>query len=150
MVFFLQQRAPYGAHEWRGRALSSSEQAAKAAGGTRGVCLSAEGARDYRGSDGFCTMARSDGFCTMEIGFSVMDSALRIGRNRHWSFILLPGRPRDSLGRFLGSDVLPLVCRPGIADLTIRQSEQVRAPPYGIARASMFGKLNEPERAHFT
>jgi hypothetical protein len=42
----------------------------------------------------------------MEIGFSVMVFALRIGRNRHGSFVfLLPCRPRDSLGLFLGSDV---------------------------------------------
>jgi hypothetical protein len=60
----------------------------------------------------------------MEIGFSVMVFALRIGRNRHWSFVfLLPCRPRDSLGLFLGSDVFPLVGLLGIADPTICQSE---------------------------
>jgi hypothetical protein len=34
-------------------------------------------------------MARSDGFRTMDLPFSVMVSALRFGRNRHWSFVFL-------------------------------------------------------------
>src|SRR4051812_10372779 len=57
------------------------------AGQTRTGAPTAGLTRDFRGSGGFPTMARSGGFHTMKIGFSVGVSTLKIGGNPHWSFV---------------------------------------------------------------
>jgi hypothetical protein len=90
----------------------------------------------------------------MDFGFLVTVSALRIGKNRHWSFVFLGIRhsshARDFVGRFLGSDALPLVGRFGIANLAVRQPEKVGAPPFGVSSPAVLGDFNEPESTHLS
>jgi hypothetical protein len=89
----------------------------------------------------------------MEIDVSVMVSALKIGRNRHWSFIfraLQTSLPRDCLGLFYCPDVLPFVSRLGISNLAIGQPVQAGPPPFGVAGPSTFGNLDKTERTHLS
>jgi hypothetical protein len=95
-------------------------------------------------------MVSSDGFFTMEIGFSVTVSVLRIGRNRHWSFLPGTSFAGNRVGALLGLDALPFVGRLGIADLTVGQPKQVGAAPLRIAGAPALGNFDKPESAHLS
>jgi hypothetical protein len=97
-------------------------------------------------------MASSDDFRTMDLAVSVPVSALTFGKNRHWFSIAnrhwsLPGCGRDLRGILNCLDMLPLVCRLGVAERPISQPEQIRAPEIGIACAALFRDFHETERA---
>jgi hypothetical protein len=73
----------------------------------------------------------------MKTGFLSAFSALKTGRNRHWSFVFLSdGAPsgmfRNCLCILDGPDVPPVVGRLGISDRAIRQPEIVRLAPLRI------------------
>jgi len=62
----------------------------------------------------------------MRIALSMIVSALRIGRNRHWSFVFFDhgaGLLGDPFGFLLGPDAPPFVGRFGVSDVAIGQTK---------------------------
>ena len=99
-------------------------------------------------------MASSDGFRTMDLPFSVMDSALRFGRNRHWSSVFQARSTARCSSNAVcirpSARMFPLVRRLGIAKVAIGRPKQVRATPFCVARAARFSDFDEAQRAHLS
>jgi hypothetical protein len=90
----------------------------------------------------------------MKTAFSVGVSPLRNGGHPHWAFSSI-GRSRASAlslhARLLDRvDVLPLIRRLGTSNGAVGKSELIWTSPLSVARAALFGDLNESERADFT